>query len=464
LVYKVPQALFRGTIYILGMLYSSENETICALATAVGGALSVIRLSGAVSLGVACRLWRGRGVLGVENARRLLLGELRDLSGSLIDVSCLAVYMPGPHSYTGEDVVEFHLHGGPIPARLALEAIQSCGVRSAEPGEFTRRAFLNGRLDLTQAEAVEQMVDAESRQALSLANRQLAGELRQVVEGYYQELELLLSEVESRLDFPEEELDWMSTEELLGRLDARKNALLELASTRREGEILRDGARLVLSGAPNAGKSSLLNRLLGRERAIVSPTPGTTRDTVEADFVLRGIPLHLVDTAGIRGEGAGAVELDGMARAKASAAEADLVIWLVDSSDPAPMRWPGWEHRGVVLEVFSKCDLSPAPAGALGISSRTGEGLEALSAEIEKRLLGSPAGSGSLLAVSARHAALLEESVRALDECRPLLESREWELAAIPLRQAIAALGRITGKTPDPDVLDTIFHRFCIGK
>jgi tRNA modification GTPase len=446
------------------MLYSSENETICALATAVGGALSVIRLSGAVSLEVACRLWRGRGALGVENARRLLLGELRDLSGSLIDVSCLAVYMPGPHSYTGEDVVEFHLHGGPIPARLALEAIQSCGVRSAEPGEFTRRAFLNGRLDLTQAEAVEQMVDAESRQALSLANRQLAGELRQVVEGHYQELELLLSEVESRLDFPEEELDWMSTEELLGRLDVRKNALLELASTRREGEILRDGARLVLSGAPNAGKSSLLNRLLGRERAIVSSTPGTTRDTVEADFVLRGIPLHLVDTAGIRGEGAGAVELDGMARAKASAAEADLVIWLVDSSDLAPMRWPGWEHRGILLEVFSKCDLSPAPAGTLGISSRTGEGLEALSVEIERRLLGSPAGSGSLLAVSARHAALLEDAVRALDECRPLLESHEWELAAIPLRQAIAALGRITGKTPDPDVLDTIFHRFCIGK
>ncbi len=446
------------------MLYSSENETICALATAVGGALSVIRLSGAASLGVSRRLWRGRGVLGVENARRMLLGELRDLSGGLIDVSCLAVYMPGPHSYTGEDVVEFHLHGGAIPARLALEAIQSCGVRSAEPGEFTRRAFLNGRLDLTQAEAVEQMVEAESRQALSLANRQLSGELRQLVEAHYRELELLLSEVESRLDFPEEELDWMSLGELLGRLDARKNALLELSSTRREGEILRDGARLVLSGAPNAGKSSLLNRLLGRERAIVSPMPGTTRDTVEADFVLRGIPLHLVDTAGIRGEGAESVELDGMARAKASAADADIVIWLVDSTDAAALRWPGWEHRGVVLEVFSKCDLSPAPEGALAISSRTGEGLEALSAQIEERLLGAPAGSGSLLAVSARHAALLEECVRALDECRPLVESRQWELAAIPLRQAIAALGRITGKTPDPDVLDTIFHRFCIGK
>ncbi len=179
---------------------------------------------------------------------------------------------------------------------------------------------------------------------------------------------------------------------------------------------------------------------------------------------MRGIPLHLVDTAGIRGEGAESVELDGMARAKASAADADIVIWLVDSTDAAALRWPGWEHRGVVLEVFSKCDLSPAPEGALAISSRTGEGLEALSAQIEERLLGAPAGSGSLLAVSARHAALLEESVRALDECRPLVESRQWELAAIPLRQAIAALGRITGKTPDPDVLDTIFHRFCIGK
>lgn len=453
-----------GRLYILRMLYASENETICALATAVGGALSVVRLSGAESLGVARRLWRGRGGLGKENARRMLLGELRDLPGGVIDAGCLAVYMPGPRSYTGEDVVEFHLHGGPVPARLALEAIQSCGVRNAEPGEFTRRAFLNGRLDLTQAEAVGLMVDAESRQALSLANRQLAGELRRLVEGHCRELEILLSEVESRLDFPEEELDWMSAGELLGRLDARKDALVALAATRREGEVLREGARLVLSGAPNAGKSSLLNRLLGRERAIVSPTPGTTRDTVEADFVLRGIPLHLVDTAGIRGEGAEAVERDGMARAKAAAAEADIVVWLVDSASPSPMRWPGWGHRGALLEVFSKCDLSPAPEDALGISSRTGEGLEALAAEIEKRLLGAPAGSGSLLAVGARHAVLLEEAVRALGECRPLLESGQWELAAIPLRRAIASLGRITGKTPDPDVLDTIFHRFCIGK
>ena len=445
-----------------------DDQTICALATAVGGALAVIRLSGPKALDAARRLWRGRGSLDRTHARRMLLGQLHDETGTVIDQACLAVFFPGPDSYTGEDVVELHGHGGALPMRRALEALLRLGLRTARPGEFTRRAFLNGKLDLTQAEAVADVIAAESDAALALANRQLAGDLGKTVEALRTRVQTLLAEVESHLDFPDEELDWQPTAWLASEIADLQTQLTALSATRREGEVLREGVSLVIAGAPNVGKSSLLNRLLGRERAIVSATPGTTRDTVEAELVVRGIPLHLVDTAGIRENSADAIETDGMARARAAAATADLVLWLTDAAQPPASRlpWPQWPHRGAILLVANKCDLDATASSPteIRISAKTGEGLETLADAIETAVLGRHGATTGALAVSARHATLLEETAARLEEARPLLDAQEFELAAIPLRRALDALGEITGQTTTPDLLDTIFHRFCIGK
>ncbi|MBO4620234.1 MAG: tRNA uridine-5-carboxymethylaminomethyl(34) synthesis GTPase MnmE [Victivallales bacterium] len=442
-----------------------NDQTICALATAVGGALAVIRLSGPLALDTARKLWRGHGTLDKTHARRMMLGALHDENGRSIDQSCLAVYFPGPDSYTGEDVVELHGHGGALPMRRALEALLRLGLRTALPGEFTRRAFLNGKLDLTQAEAVAEVISAESDAALALANRQLAGELGTAVEELRTRTQALLAEVESHLDFPDEELDWQSPEWLARETAELQLRLRALAATRREGEVLREGVSLVIAGAPNVGKSSLLNRLLGRDRAIVSATPGTTRDTVEAELVVHGIPLHLVDTAGIR-ESKDAIETDGMARARNAVASADLVLWLTEAVGENVLPWPEWAHRGAVLQVENKCDLgtSTSTGDIIRISAKTGEGLDILADAIEEAILGQRGLATGTLAVSARHAALLVDACTRLTEATPLLAAQEWELAAIPLRGALNALGEITGQTAAPDLLDTIFHRFCIGK
>ena len=440
-----------------------SSQTICAPATAFGGAVAILRLSGPDAAGIAAKLWHGKSQLAKSYARRLLLGTLSDDHGELLDASCLAVYMPGPQSYTGEDVVELQIHGGAIAAKLALQALFASGARCAEPGEFTRRAFLNGKMDLTQAEAVAEVVAAESRSALALANQQLNGTLGNEITRLYNDLKVLLSEVESHLDFPDEELDWMPQEEITRRLDACRNAIAALGETRKEGEILRDGVSLVIAGAPNVGKSSLLNRLLGRERAIVSAIPGTTRDTIEAELSIRGIPVHLVDTAGAH-DATDLVEQTGIQRAKEAAAQADVVLWLTDATRPGESPWPEWPRRGALVQAANKCDLAAPPDGLLGISATTGEGISALEEALETAILGRSGGLSHGIAVSARHATMLDQAGDALRSVSDLTSQNTWELAAIPLRQAIAALGGITGQAVSPDVLDTIFHRFCIGK
>ncbi len=445
-----------------------DDRTICALATAVGGAVAILRISGPQALAVGQRVWRGRKALGGKaDNRRLLLGSAVNEKGEVLDAQCLAVYMPGPNSYTGEDVVELQLHGGPLATRLVYQAVLQQDTRCAAPGEFTYRAFLNGRLDLTQAEAVVEHLNAGSEAALHLANGQLNGRLGNEVNSAAEEVQTILSEIESRLDFPEEELDWMTTEALQAALTQLQETLSSLSASRREGEILREGITLAIAGAPNVGKSSLLNRLLGRERAIVSEIPGTTRDTIEADLVIRGIPIHLIDTAGIR-DATDRIEQDGIQRSRQSCADADVVIWLSDATQPnsPSAQWPGWDMRGALITAANKCDLAPAPANAIPISAATGAGMDQLSQAIENAVLGRPLGStsASTIAVSARHAALLDSAVAALQESWPLLSAGEWELAAIPLRVALDSLWRITGRSVAPDILDTIFHRFCIGK
>jgi len=444
-----------------------ETDTIAAFATALGGAVAVIRISGPQAVELAHRVWTGTAPLTSPPFRVLRLGSARNAHGPL-DGEVLAVHMPGPHSFTGEDVVELHCHGGALGARLVLLALLDGGCRHAEPGEFTKRAFLNGRIDLTQAEAVADLIGAQSESALHLANRQLGGLLGRRVGELYDLLADLLAEIESRLDFVEEDLDWQSAASVRAGLDQAGDACQTLLASQDEGEILRQGIVLVLAGSPNVGKSSLLNAILGRDRAIVTDIPGTTRDTLEELAHIRGIPVRLVDTAGIR-EAGNLIERSGIERSRASIRQAQVVLWIVDGSIPyGPQAWRPEEHSftGPVLVVANKCDhgIADPPADAIRTCAITGQGLEPLFDAIGRAVWQAPHHRESEVAVSARHAHCLNDATSALVAASAALDHEEWELVAAALRDALAALGRITGQTADPDILDTIFARFCIGK
>ncbi len=446
---------------------SPDADTIAAFATALGGAVAVIRISGPQAVALAQQVWAGQAPLASPPFRALRLGTARNAHGPL-DGEVLAVHMPGPHSFTGEDVVELHCHGGALGARLVLLALLDAGCRHADPGEFTKRAFLNGRLDLTQAEAVADLIGAQSESALHLANRQLGGLLGRRVGELDAQLADLLAEVESRLDFAEEDLDWQSAASVRSGLEAALAACRALLASQAEGEILRQGIVLVLAGSPNVGKSSLLNAILGRDRAIVTDIPGTTRDTLEELAHIRGIPVRLVDTAGIR-EADDLIERSGIERSRASIRQAQVVLWIVDGSAPyAPQAWKPEEHHvaGPVLVVANKCDreVCDPPADAIRTCALTGQGLDALFDAIERAVWQTPHHRESEVAVSARHGHCLHDAASALADATAALDHEEWELVAAALRAALAALGRITGRTADPDILDTIFARFCIGK
>lgn len=449
----------------------SANHTIAAIATGAGGSLAVIRVSGPAALAVAGRVWQARLPLPAAAPRTLHRGRLVDATGSAIDDG-LAVVMPGPHSYTGEDIVEFHLHGGGAVARAALAVILAAGARAAAPGEFTKRAFLNGKLDLTQAEAVADLIAAQSEAALRLANRQLDGRLGRQIDQLHAELAGVLAEVEARLDFPDEHLDFQPAARLQEAIGRVRAAVGELRRSGRDGHVLRDGLRVAIVGAPNAGKSSLLNLLLGQARAIVTAIPGTTRDTVEETLVHRGVPLRLVDTAGLR-PATDAIEQHGVDRALAALRDADLVLWVLDSTRPLaeqPLD-PALLAGKPVIALANKHDLQAQPDFAcelgrpvLPFCALTGAGLPALHDELERAVWGAAGHAEPDVAVNARHAALLNEAAAQLDPARDRLGEAAWELAAVNLRVALNALGRITGRTVTPDLLDDIFSHFCIGK
>ncbi len=451
-----------------------KNDTIAALCTAPGGALAIIRISGPDALAVSARVWSSKHPLSPESPRRLTFGFALNADGSRGE-SCMAVYMPGPASYTGEDVVEIQCHGGEYaPKRMLSEVIRS-GARLAEPGEFTRRAFLNGKMDLTQAEAVADLIAARSESAGRIAERQLSGALGNRIRACSEALYHLLAEIESRLDFPEENLDWQSSEELIRQFTEICATLRTLLSTRESGAVFRDGVKLVIAGAPNVGKSSLLNTLLGYDRAIVSNIPGTTRDTLRESASIRGVSVDLTDTAGIREHAADLVEGMGIERSRDSLARAEIIFWIFDASstteeDIQQMRSTVPENTETIV-VWNKMDLLPKtfsipetgkPSAA--VSAKTGEGIETLLDLFEQAVWKNHDRAEPECAVSARHAKLLEDALASLEMTIRETEQEFYELAAANLRQAIESVATITGEAVSPDVLEDIFSRFCIGK
>lgn len=437
------------------------GETIAALATPAGrGGIGIVRVSGPRAPAIA------KSLLGDLPAERIATRrKFRDASGHTVDEG-LALYFPAPRSYTGEAILELHGHGGPVVSREVLQAVLDAGARLAEPGEFTRRAFLNGKLDLAQAEAVADLIDAASREAARSALRSIAGEFSEAVGGIAAELTELRALIEAMLDFPEEEVDRLHVEEASARLARIRKGLDGILERSRQGILLRSGIHVVLAGAPNVGKSSLLNRLAGEERAIVTAIPGTTRDALRESIQIEGVPIVLVDTAGLR-ESTDEVEQIGMAHARRELARADLALVVVDPERPdGPEVALADDVPGIV--VMNKIDLTPgAPVGRgadgkrVYVSAKTGAGVDALRAAILEA--GGWRSSGeSVFLARARH-------LRALGEARAHLAAASeaagtWELFAEELRIAHEALGTIAGRVTPDDLLGEIFSRFCIGK
>lgn len=452
---------------------NADADPIVAIATAPGrGGIGIVRVSGRDLQPIVA------GVLGAAAARlqprRALHAAFLDAEGRTLDAG-LALLFPAPHSYTGETVLELQGHGGPVVLRLllarCLAAGEALGARIAEPGEFTRRAFLNDRLDLAQAEAVADLIDAGTAAAARGAMRSLQGEFSRAAQDLAANLTELRALTEATLDFPEEEIDFLRAADAAARLESAVAALAALRERARQGALLRNGLQVALVGEPNVGKSSLLNALAGEDVAIVTEHAGTTRDRLERTIEIEGVAFTLVDTAGLR-ETHDPVERIGIARARDAAAQADIVLQIVDDAVPpdriADAAAPA---TGQVLRVRNKIDLSGAPGGqrdgAVYLSATTGQGLGALRTALlaASGWAGESAGETAFLA-RERHLQALERAAASLDHARghAAAGAARLELFAEDLRQAATALGEITGGVSSDDLLGAIFGRFCIGK
>ena len=443
-----------------------QGETIAAIATPPGeGALAVIRISGAKALAVADTIFRGKMIPSQAEERRVLFGRIVDAQNELLDEVLVTVFH-NPRSYTGEDLVEISGHGGSLVASRVLAAALAAGSRMARPGEFTERAFLNGKLDLTQAEAVMDLISASTPKAARAAANQLEGCLGEEITDLRGELLDCVAHLEAFIDFPEEGIDPESGVVLRTRMEKIAAHLARLLATADEGRLLREGITLALCGAPNAGKSSLLNRLLGSERAIVAATPGTTRDTIEERASLGGYPFRVIDTAGFR-ETSDPVEQEGVARARHAAEQADLRIHLVDASTATLPVKTLFEDELLVINNIDLVADRAAFSSMLTISCATGEGIGDLITAILKRVTGSSGGEGSPdgAAINARHQECLKRATSALDAAMIMLSVGEPpELVAVELRAALSAIGEIVGEAGTEEILGKIFSSFCIGK
>ena len=454
------------------------DDTIAAIATPLGeGGLAVIRLSGAEALAVADRSFRPAGHASVTPSaaatHTIQFGHVvRD--GQTVDEALLAV-MRAPRTFTREDVVEITCHGGVLAAKLVLDTVLANGARMAEPGEFTRRAFLNGRIDLAQAEAVADLIHSRTELALRAANEQLAGKLSQRINKLRDEMLETLAHIEAHIDFPEEDIAPDTLDQLLARLEQGVAFMDELLRTAPEGQILRRGIRAAIIGRPNAGKSSLLNQLLGHDRAIVSAIPGTTRDTIAETANIRGLPVVFIDTAGLR-EARDEIEVEGVRRSRQTLEQAEFILHVFDAAEPLT------EADEVYLAEFAgkkrilvrnKVDLamrlhfpSVLKGPVADVCCLTGQGIEPLKDAI-KEMVWSGAIKAEMLQVmiNSRHQDALNRARAAtLSTLDALRANQTLELVALDLRIAVNAVGEIVGQTTTEDLLDLIFSQFCIGK
>ena len=464
------------------------EDTICAIATPSGeGGIGIVRLSGLQALAVAGRIVRLRSGAPLSSLATHTL-HLADLvlpssshkrssprAGALLD-EALVVYMKGPRSFTGEDVVEIQSHGGPLVLGALCDACIGAGARMAEPGEFTKRAFLNGRLDLSQAEAVLDTIRAKSEAGLTAAQRQLRGELGREVEGARAVLLMVLAQLEAGIDFAGEDITVLEHEELVRAISQAASIIQRLESTATQGRILRDGARVVILGRPNVGKSSLMNRLLKEDRAIVTDIPGTTRDVIEEGLDMAGVMVRLVDTAGIR-ETVDTVEREGIKRTLSALEDADLCLVVLDGSVPLTQA----DHDLVKtvadrkhLVLINKSDLpSMIDAEAAEfrgprflVSAKSGVGLDELRTAIRAMLVSSGGdASEGIVVTNVRHRTALRRAAESLQQTwEASRHGLAGELIAVDLRAAADALGEITGVITTDEILERIFSEFCIGK
>ena len=459
------------------------DDTIAAIATPLGeGGLAVIRISGAQAFVVADKVFQAIGKNSVNPSAatthtihfgKIVRGE------QVIDEVLLAV-LRAPRTFTREDTIEISCHGGILPAKLVLDAILENGARLAEPGEFTRRAFLNGRIDLAQAEAVADLIHSRTELALAAANEQLAGKLSERINALRDDLMKTLAHVEAHIDFPDEDISPDTKAQLLQRLENGIAFMDELLRTANEGQILRRGIRAAIVGRPNAGKSSLLNQLLGHDRAIVSPIAGTTRDTIEETANIRGLPVVFIDTAGLR-EGRDEIEVEGIRRSRETLEKAELILHVLDASEPLTsadkIYLAEFAAKKRIL-VRNKADLpiklelpndsrfTIHDSRAVDVSCLSGQGIEALKDAIKNLVWAGKIEAGMLqVMINSRHQEALGRAragaVRTLDALR---SDATLELVALDLRIAVNAVGEIVGKTATEDLLDSIFSQFCIGK
>ncbi len=443
-----------------------DSDTICAIATPPGvGGIGIVRVSGPAVKPVA------EAMLGrLPRPRFATFCNFAGADGETLD-SGLALFFPAPHSFTGEDVLELQGHGGPVILNLVLQRVLGLGARMARAGEFSERAFLNDRIDLVQAEAVADLIESGTEAAARAAQRSLEGEFSAAIQQLQAALTGLRVFVESAIDFPDEEIDFLAESDVTERLHKIEKQLFELLANARQGRLLRDGIVVAISGKPNAGKSSLLNALAGADVAIVTEVPGTTRDVLREQVHIDGVPLHLVDTAGIRDTN-DAIEAEGIRRARAALASADIVLNLLDVTEPGAERAQRSEKAAHELLVFNKIDLLDkpleAPPGAVAISAKTGEGLDRLRQLILEKAGGAGKAPGSAegaFTARQRHIDALKRVVLHLQTGREQMESHQaGELLAEELRLAQHALGEITGEVTPDDLLGEIFASFCIGK
>ncbi|MGW8221601.1 MAG: tRNA uridine-5-carboxymethylaminomethyl(34) synthesis GTPase MnmE [Syntrophobacteria bacterium] len=462
-------------------LCQSFEDTIAAIATPIGaGGIGIIKISGPEAWAIGRRLFVQSGSLEAIQSHHLYHGHIVDSTTDKTVDEVLVSFMRAPSTYTREDVVEINCHSGFAVLDRILSLVIQAGARLAEPGEFTRRAFLNGRIDLTKAEAVLDLIHSKTRRSLDLASEHLRGGLQTIITELRGYLLDILAMLEAAIDFPDEDLEFLAGEDLAARFRQQvRDPITQLLEHYEDGRILREGLAVIIAGKPNVGKSSLLNKLLRSNRALVTPVPGTTRDVIEESFSLRGIPLRLMDTAGLR-QAEELVEKMGMEFTRERLAQADLVLFLLDRSGPLTPEdlqiYKDIDSKPRLI-VLNKVDLEAHPDFAtiryrfpeetiVETSALYGDGMEELQDAVFLSILGGRLDTEtSVVAPNLRHKLCLERSLEAVNRGLELLDDQSsLELIAFEVQEALAHLGEIVGLTTTEDLLDQIFSRFCIGK